>query len=422
LLRGQKYRCGVRNDWAYSAAFFDDTDDLGDLVAKFTRKQRILIFLFVLVASIGLIGAVLLHPIGAHLRAMAVLARLSSPGMQGFPAQFASYPFTEEEAIAQTPHGPLKLRWYLPQSVDNRGGIVLLHGIHRGGINEPRLVNFARTMAAAGVEVMTPELQDLANYEVSQRTIDIIGDAVTILSVKMHLPKVGVVGFSFAGGLSLLAANKPEYADKFGFVVAVGAHEDMSRVARFFATNIIEEPGGSPVAFKAHEYGMLVLVYSHLEDFFSPGDVPAAREALRLWLGEQPSDAMRTAQAMSPVGQQQLDHILHHREQLQAVLLQEIDRHSAEMKVVSPHGQISQLKVPVYLLHGSGDSVIPASETLWLAKDVPPAALKSTLISPAMNMIHVDGQRTVPFSQKWALVDFLSQVLDATAKLKRPGN
>jgi len=59
--------------------------------------------------------------------------------------------------------------------------------------------------------------------------------------------------------------------------------------------------------------------------------------------------------------------------------------------------------------------VIPASETLWLAKDVPASELKASLISPAL--IHVSMEETVPFSQKWALVDFLAQVLDATNKL-----
>jgi dienelactone hydrolase len=353
----------------------------------------------------------------ADLRAMGVLARFADRNAQGFPAEFAGHPFTEEEGLAETPHGPLKFRLYRPQGVSHPGGMVLLHGIHRAGIEEPRLVNFARTMAGAGIAVLTPELQDLADYRVTPRTVDVIGDAAVVLDRRMGLTKAGVVGLSFAGGLALLAASKPEYADSIGFVVAVGAHDDMNRVARFFAANIVEQPDGSSVAFKAHEYGVLVLAYSHMEDFFSPQDTPAAREALQKWLWEQPAEAMKAEQTMSPAGQQELDLILHHRDQLQPVLFQTIQRHSDEMQAVSPHSQISGLRVPVYLLHGAGDSVIPASETQWLAKDVPPQALKSVLISPAMNMIHVDGQRKVSFSDKWALVDFLAGVMKAADKL-----
>lgn len=378
------------------------------------RRGVVYPVVFLLVVTFGGLGA--RRVADAHLRAMGVLARLADRNAQGLPAQFAAHPFTEEEGVAETPHGPLKFRLYRPQG-GHPGGMVVLHGIHRAGIEEPRLVNFARTMAGAGIEIMTPELQDLADYRVTPRTVDVIGDAAVVLSHKMELPQVGVVGLSFAGGLALLAASRPEYADSIGFVVAVGAHDDMNRVARFFADNMVEEPNGSSVAFKAHEYGVLVLAYSHLEDFFSPQDTPAAREALQKWLWEQPAEAMKAAQAMSPAGQQQMDLILRHRDQIQPALSQAIQRHSDEMQAVSPHGQISSLRPPVYLLHGAGDSVIPSSETLWLAKDVPPQALKSVLISPAMNMIHVDGQSSVSRSQKWELVDFLAQVMKATDRL-----
>jgi pimeloyl-ACP methyl ester carboxylesterase len=358
----------------------------------------------------------------AHLRAMSVLIRLSNPGAQGYLAGFAHHPFTEQDGIAQTPQGPLKFRLYIPSDVPHPGGVMLLHGIHRAGIEEPRLINFARTMASAGIEVMTPQLEDLADYRVTPRTVDAIGDAAVVLGTKMGLPRVGILGLSFAGGLALLTASKPEYADRIGFVVAVGAHDDMNRVARFFADNMVEEPDGSTVALKAHEYGVLVLAYSHMEDFFSLKDTPAAREALHQWLWEKPDDALEIVKTMSPAGQKEFDLMIHHRDQLQPTLLKEIKNHSDEMQAISPHSQVSGLRIPVYLLHGTSDSVIPSSETLWLAKDVPAPALKTVLISPAMNMIHVDGQRPVTLSQKWVLVDFMAQILKASQKLGRAHN
>ncbi len=382
--------------------------------------SRRTIYLVVWILAFGLGGWGVRRAADTHLRALSILLRLSNPDVQGFSTRFARHPFTEQEGSAETAHGPLKFRLYLPQGVSQPGGMVLLDGIHRAGIDEPRLINFARSMAGAGIEVMTAELQDLADYKVTLRTVDVIGDSAVLLGNKMGLPKVGVVGMSFGGGLALLAANKPEYADSIGFVTAVGAHDDMTRVAHFFAANMIEKPDGSTVALKAHEYGVLVLAYSHIEDFFSPRDVPVAREALRKWLWEQASDSIQTAKGLSPAGRQELDTILHHRDQLQPALLQEIKRHSDEMQAVSPHGHIGRLRVPVYLLHGSTDSVIPASETLWLAKDVPPQELRVVLISPAMNMIHVDGQHPVTVSEKWALVDFMAQVLNAADRLGRP--
>jgi pimeloyl-ACP methyl ester carboxylesterase len=383
------------------------------------RTSRRTIYLVVWILILGLGGWGLRRAADAHLRAVSILSRLSNPDAQGFSTSFAHHPFAEQEGSAETPGGMLKFRLYLPRGVSHPGGMVLLHGIHRAGIEEPRLINFARTLAGAGIEVMTPELQDLADYRVTPRTVDVIGDSAVVLGRQMGVAKVGVLGLSFAGGLALLAANKPEYAERIGFVAAVGAHDDMTRVAHFFASNMIEKPDGSAVAFHAHEYGVLVLAYSHIEDFFSPRDVPVAREALREWLWEQASDSILMAQRLSPAGRHEFDKILHHRDQLQPELFQEIKRHSDEMQAVSPHGRIDSLRVPVYLLHGTTDSVIPASETLWLAKDVPPQVLSVVLISPAMNMIHVDGQNGVTVSEKWALADFMAQVLQATDRLGR---
>jgi len=85
------------------------------------------------------------------------------------------------------------------------------------------------------------------------------------------------------------------------------------------------------------------------------------------------------------------------------------------MDLVSPHAHVADLQVPVYLLHGAGDTVIPASETLWLAKDIPPAHVKAVLVSQAL--VHVDMDAKVTWQEQWQLVDFMAQVLDATAKL-----
>ena len=376
-----------------------------------SRKARVLLAVLVVLLGAGIVFG---HAIAIHLRAMSVLLRFSDPNSKGFGVRFAQHPFTTETGTAQVGSESFRYRIYKPTDVANPGGMVLLCGIHRLMIDEPRLVNFSKALAGAGIEVMTPELKDLADYHVVPHSIDVIGLSAGFLKDRMGTDKVGILGLSFAGGLALLAATRPEYAGNIGFIVTVGSHDDLGRVSRFFATNTIEKPDGSTEPFKAHEYGALILVYSHLEDFFSDHDVPIAREAIRLWLWESP-DSMKKVDQMSPEGQAELQLLLHHRDQLQQSLLESIQKHAEEMRRVSPHGQIDHLGVPVLLLHATGDTVIPASETLWLAQDVPAKELKAVLISPAL--IHVSMDQTVSFSQKWALMDFMAKILDSADKL-----
>jgi hypothetical protein len=378
-----------------------------------SRGSRKLRYLLLVLLVIILAGVALRGTAEAHLRAAAVLTRLSDPNAHGFVASFAGHPLTEENGSALIASGPLRFKMYVPANGARNGGIVLVHGVHHLGMDDPRLVNLARALSGSGVEVMTPELQDLADYRITPRTVDTIGASAVILSTKLSRP-VGVIGLSFAGGLSLMAAARPEFKDKIGFVMAVGAHDDMSRVARFYATNEETNPNGKEQHLQAHDYGMLILAYEHTEDFFSGEDAPIAREVLRQWIREEPQ-AMKNAGALSPAGNKTLDQLLHHHQQLQQDFVEEIARHQAEMDAVSPHGKLGDIAAHVYLLHGAADNIIPPAETLWLEHDVPKQDLKGVLISKALT--HVDAGNGEPLTEKWALVDFFAHVLQDATKL-----
>jgi pimeloyl-ACP methyl ester carboxylesterase len=189
----------------------------------------------------------------------------------------------------------------------------------------------------------------------------------------------------------------------------------MRRVARFFASDTLELPDGKQEHFQSHEYGLLILAYSHLEDFFQPRDLQLAHDSLRQRLWEQAA-ATGASKAMSAQGQATMDLLVNHRERMETAMLQEIDRHSKDMDAISPSGKMAGLHVPVYVLHGSGDTIIPASESLWLARDVPRDDLRAVLISPAL--VHVDMDKKVTYYDEWALVDFMAKVLSAADGLR----
>ena len=59
-------------------------------------------------------------------------------------------------------------------------------------------------------------------------------------------------------------------------------------------------------------------------------------------------------------------------------------------------------------LHGEGDTVIPATETLWLAQDVPAERLRTALVSPAIEHVELKSPSA---ADKWALVHFMGQII-----------
>ena len=82
------------------------------------------------------------------------------------------------------------------------------------------------------------------------------------------------------------------------------------------------------------------------------------------------------------------------------------------MAGVSPHGHLSQLTTPVYLLHGAGDNIIPSAETEWMATELPAESLKAELISPVLSHINLDGANPTAMDQ-WRLVHFFALILHA---------
>ena len=350
------------------------------------------------------------YPLSANLQAVAVLLRIESSEAHGLFANRGIHPIRTQDSTFDSDGRELRTRLYIPTDLKRTPALVIVHGVHHLGYNEPRLVRFAKAMSGAGMVVATPELPEVAGYEIKPVSVEEIAAAADDLASRMNTPCVGVLGLSFAGGLALEAAGDPATARHICYVVAVGAHEDMGRVMKFFATDKAEYPDGSSVPMASHEYGALVAIYAHPEEYFPASDVELARSAVRQQLFEEIVKAKETAARMSPEGRATMEMLLSQDHvAAKKVLLANLEKHRAEMDAVSPAAELYRIHVPVLLLHGAGDNVIPPSETLWLAKNLPAQDVKAVLISPAIS--HVELGKGATFGDKWRLVRFVVKML-----------
>ena len=345
-----------------------------------------------------------------YLRAAGLLLRIEDPEHSGRIGSIHTYPIEESLTEIRTPSSKIRARQYLPKGLANAPGMLVVHGVHHLGIDDPRLVAFARALSSSGIQVLTPELPSLTNYQVDERSIDIIGFTARDLAQTLH-QKVGILGISFGGGLSLLAASNPRYERYIRFVVSVGAHDDLERVSQFFVANQIGRPDGTTLQMAAHEYGPLVLIYSHVQDFFPPAECATAHEALRLLLWEKVDESKKQAAHLSPASRARMELLYsRHIDPLAEEMKQVIAQHRAEMTAVSPHGHLGSLHVPVLLLHGSADNVIPPTELLWLEQDVPTADMVSALVTPVLSHVSLEGKPTL--ADNLRLVRFMAKMLE----------
>ena len=172
--------------------------------------------------------------------------------------------------------GPLRAKLYTPKT-HTEGALLLAPGVNALGIDEPRLVSFARNLASSGFIVLTPELPDLSRYLVTARSTDMLEDAALWFSGRTDLTRghrIGMAGISFAGGLSVVAAGRPSLAGRLAFVFSFGGHANFQRVVRYLCSGAeppapgIDHPPRVP---PPHDYGVAIVALD-LADQLVPAD------------------------------------------------------------------------------------------------------------------------------------------------------
>ncbi len=377
---------------------------LGDM--RIVSRKRSLIALLVVFA----LGALGYRPLTRYWRAAEFLSQLAGIGKRA-PARAAPPEVVSEELTIPGSYGPIRARLYYRADQPRGPGLVVGHGVHYRGIDERRLVPFARALAQEGRVVLTPELAELADYRITASGVGVLRDAVEYLATRrdhVNEERIGLLGFSFAGGLALVASALPELHGRLSFVTSVGGHQDLSRVLHFLIRDEIATPGGLEHE-KAHDYGLVVLVYDNLEHFVPPADLPALRTAVKYWLEENRARAWAAANARTTPEAERFWELLTSGQlqtlapQLEALLASQADALSA----LSPSGHLQQIDAPVYLLHGAHDSVIPPSETEWGDREL--ASLPhAALVSPLIEHVEVNEQSGV--RDELALLSFMARL------------
>jgi len=291
--------------------------------------------------------------------------------------------------------------------------------VHALGIDEPRLVAFARNLAALGLAVVTPELPDLARYRITPRSTDMIEDAAAGLAQKQEWApdgRVGLMGISFAGGLSIVAAGRPLLRDHTAFAMAFGGHGDLPRVLRFLCTGI--QPDGTRRA--PHDYGVVIILLSTLDRIVPPDQAEGLRTGLLTFLEASHLDMFDRKRAQGTFDRaRQMEKEL---PEPSATLLRHVnDRNVAALGVVLlPHidefGDDPALsaerseapRAPVHLLHGLDDNVIPATESTLLAEHLRSRTSVRCVISPLIT--HAEVNRQARFRDVWNLVGFWADI------------
>lgn len=288
---------------------------------------------------------------------------------------------------------------------------VLLHGATVGGRAQAQLVRFARALAHTGAAVIVPEVPEWSALS--------LAPALALPTLRAAIPAlralpgvgaapVGVVGFSFGGPHAVAAAGDPSMAGEVGRVVSFGGYCDLERTLRFLFTGE-HEWRGERFAVEPDPYGRWIVGANYLTrtpGYEDAGAVAAALLTLARDAGERGTSSLdpvydglkrELAAGLPPRWRTLLEVFAppagRHPDRAAAAALAEqlLPAIRSVDPTMDPAARLAEVRVPVRLVHGSEDVLIPWSETLRMAERLRGNGDLGVTITPAF--AHSDGRR-----------------------------
>jgi hypothetical protein len=409
------------------------------------RRGVSLIAIAVTITGAALITAPYAHGVSFVIRAA---------DLQGTPRRLADLDtraVQQREIAIPTPRGSLRARVYAPTNPNHRVAL-LTSGLHVSGIDEPRLTRLAHELAASGMVVVTPDIPELSRFEISPAITDTIERAAVWLASESGLDgdqRIGMMGISFSGGLSLVAAGRASLKDHVNYVFSFGGHADLPRVLRYLCTGIAPMPKGrvrlkpdattaeaepspdqrgvrlqpdQPFVRPPHDYGVAVILLAMADRVVPAAQVAPLREAIRRYLTASALDsnvdkdkAAREFEALKQLAKTMREpsatllRYINERDvvHLGARLLPLVGSYASDPAL--SESRSPKPVAPVFLLHGVDDNVIPSIESEYLADDLRPKVPVRLLLSGLIS--HAEADRPMHVSDIVSLASFWGDLL-----------
>ena len=394
------------------------------------RVRRLLTLLMVIAALVG--AALIARP---YVHGLSFVVRAAE--MQGAARRVADLDtarVSEREISIPTRRGPMRARLYEPSGPHTRAAL-LTSGLHASGIDEPRLVRLAQQIAASRIAVVTPDIPELARFEIAPAITDAIEDAGGWLASNAALAPdrtAAMMGISFSGGLSIVAAGRPSLANRVAYVLSFGGHDDLTRVLRYLCTGSEPRPrpdvqlGSSTIdstfVLRPHDYGVAVILLSLADRLVPAAQVERLRAGVRQYLWASALDG-GVDKARAPAEFEKVRQLAATLPQPSATLMRYVlDRDVVHLgarllPLLGSNGAADGLSVskspkpaaPVFLLHGLEDNVVPAVESEYMAEDLRGHAPVRLLLSGLIS--HAEADRPMHANDVLQLAGFWGDLL-----------
>lgn len=311
---------------------------------------------------------------------------------------------TETKVLRQDGAKTYEALCYSPTRSAARSAVIIAAGLSEQGCYHPSLMALSRILADKGLLVVTPDIREFREFQISADPIDQIAfwrQQIPSLEGGEKIRKAGLAGVSYSGTLAIIAAARPELRDHIDFVLTIGPYFDLLRCTKeWFAAGDPKEDARYYPNYPTRFYARWLLMRASLELLHSPEDRSFLDQALNALLISQ--EVLPAPPDLTPEGRRWYEFALMRSGKTDAELADMIERQlTATLYArLDPSDALKQLRCPLFMVHGAYDDLIPVRESLALQERVPGSHL---LISPFITHTHPSAE-PLSFRQKLSAV------------------
>ncbi len=253
--------------------------------------------------------------------------------------------------------------------------IILVHGVNEIGKDDSRIVWLAELLARSGFRVLTPDFLGFKSLTVRTSDVEELVASIQYLAGRREdvtAGRVGLIGFSYGAGPTIVAAADPRARDLVQFAVSFGGYYDLLDVITFVTTGYYEF-GDVRGRIIPNEYARWIFLRYNLELISSARDREILKEITDAKAKNPTVDATPLGATLGPEGRAAYELLVNQDPAKVPALVESLSPSIREqIRFLSPSRVIRDLRARLFIIHSDPDDFMPMTESLRLA-----AALKS---------------------------------------------